>query len=165
MEARTLSSAQTVLMKLVFPPLWIGGFAIATTTLFLAPTALVDSSGAPADPGMKWTFLLLTVFGTAFIWWSCIRLKRVRLDDRMLYVSNYSREIAVPLVSVAEVKENRWLNIHPVTIELPRDRVWVAYCFHAEGSVVWSLVVSSGRRRDSHCSIAGHRACSRRCGL
>jgi len=108
-------------MKLVFPPLWIGGFAIATTTFFLAPTALVDSSGAPADPGMKWTFLLLTVLGTAFIWWSCIRLKRVRMDDRMMYVSNYSREIAVPLVSVAEVKENRWLNIHPVTIEFHHE--------------------------------------------
>jgi hypothetical protein len=120
-EARTLSSAQTFLMKLVFPPLWIGGFAIATTTFFLAPTAVVDSSGAPADHGMKWTFLLVTVFGTAFIWWSYIRLKRVRMDDRMLYVSNYSREIAVPLVSVAEVKENRWVNIHPVTIEFHHE--------------------------------------------
>ena len=34
---RTLSSAQTFLMKVLFPPLWIGGFAIATAIFFLIP--------------------------------------------------------------------------------------------------------------------------------
>jgi hypothetical protein len=46
-----------------------------------------------------------------------MRLKRVRIDDKVLYVSNYVTEIAVPLVNVAEVRENRWVNIHAITIQ------------------------------------------------
>ena len=108
-------------MKFIFPPLWIGGFAIGTASLFLAPSTWTDANGASPDLGTKWIFLLGTIVGSAFIWWSCMRLKRVRMDDRTLYISNYRDEIAVPLVSVAEVTENRWLNIHPVTIEFHHE--------------------------------------------
>ena len=118
---RTLSSAQTFLMKVLFPPLWIGGFAIATAIFFLIPGLVHDAGGGPPDPDSKWFFLFATIAGTAFIWWLCIPLKRVRMDDRALYISNYSTEIAVPLRNVARVSENRWINIHPITIE-----------FHAE---------------------------------
>jgi len=43
------------------------------------------------------------------------------MDDRALYISNYAKEIAVPLANVAEVTENRWINIHPVTITFHSD--------------------------------------------
>jgi hypothetical protein len=119
--APTLSSAQTFLMKMLFPPLWIGGFAAVTLSLFLAPDSWHGADGGPPDPELKWVFLFGTIAGTAFIWWSCIRLKRVRMDDKALYISNYSREIVVPLVNVAEVTENGWLNIHPVTITFHSD--------------------------------------------
>jgi hypothetical protein len=74
------------------------------------------SYGAP--PEMKWAFLAAFVAGSCFIWWSCVRLKRVRCDGGNLYISNYLREIAVPLALVERVTENRWINIHPVTIHL-----------------------------------------------
>ena len=114
---RTLSSAQTFLMKFVFPLLWIGGFALATAGLFLFPGSWHDAGGDPPEPQVKWFFLFLTIGGSALIWWSCVRLKRVRMDDKVLYISNYTREITVPLANVAQVSENRWLNSHPVTIE------------------------------------------------
>src|SRR5881409_246355 len=79
--------------------------------------ALPISHGGALDPDTKWFFLFATIVGGGFIWWSCIRLKRVRMDDKALDISNYSTEIAVPLVNVAQVSENRWVNIHPVTIE------------------------------------------------
>lgn len=104
-------------MKIIFPPLWIGGFALGTVALFLSPASWHDANGGPLDPDTKWFFLLATLVGGGFIWWSCIRLKRVRMDDRALYISNYSTEISVPLVNVAQVSENRWVNIHPVTIQ------------------------------------------------
>ncbi|OLC37597.1 MAG: hypothetical protein AUH81_05950 [Candidatus Rokubacteria bacterium 13_1_40CM_4_69_5] len=66
-------------------------------------------------------FLLATIAGTVFIGRTCIPLKRVRMDDKALYISNYSTEIVVPLANVAEVTENRWLNIHPVTITFHSD--------------------------------------------
>jgi hypothetical protein len=41
----------------------------------------------------------------------------VQVDDRDLRLSNYRREVLVPLASVVAVRENRWLNIRPITIE------------------------------------------------
>ena len=45
---------------------------------------------------------------------------RVVLTDRELRISNYRREIVVPLSDVDEVTENRWVNVHPVTIQFIR---------------------------------------------
>jgi hypothetical protein len=115
---RTLSSSQTFFIKAVFPVLWVGGFAVGTLSMFLLPGS--NGPGEP-PPGMKWIFLLLTILGTAFLYWTSIRLKRVRMDDQALYVSNYLEEIRIPLQDVREVTENRWINIHPVTIELLGD--------------------------------------------
>jgi hypothetical protein len=45
-----------------------------------------------------------------------MRLKRVRLDGSVLRISNYLREIQVPLADIAEVQENRWLNTRPIAL-------------------------------------------------
>jgi hypothetical protein len=102
---RRLSSAQTFFTKIVFPVLWIVGFG--TVTLFLrCPTAT------------KVPFLAVWMLGSVLIYQWCVRLKRVSIDDSFLYVSNYLREVRVPLRDVVAVGENRWVNSHPVTITL-----------------------------------------------
>jgi len=120
-EPQTLSSAQTFFMKFVFPVVWIGGFAAATLSLFLSPHSWTGTGGGLPEASMKWFFLFATLVGTIFIWWACVRLKRVRMDGEALYISNYSTEIVVPLANVAEVTENRWVNSHPVTIHFHSD--------------------------------------------
>jgi len=115
-SATLLSSRETFIMKVLFPILWIGGFAAATVGLFLFPDSWHGAEGGAPDPEAKWTFLTITIVGALFIWWTCIRLKRVRMDHHALYVSNYAKDIEVPLANVAEVTENRWINIHPVTL-------------------------------------------------
>lgn len=65
---------------------------------------------------MKWQFLAIWVVGSAFILWGCSRLKRVRVDESGLLVSNYLKEIRIPFDDILDVTENRWINIHPVTI-------------------------------------------------
>ncbi len=139
---RRLSSAQTFLTKIVLPVVWIGGFALATASLFFTP-GMWQGDGLPRDPNLRWLFLGITLVGGYFIGWSCVRLKRVRMDDQMLYVSNYVTEIAVPLANVARVSENRWLRDHPVTIEfytetefgarivfMPKTRWWGSWSSH-----------------------------------
>jgi len=84
---RTLSSAQTLVMKFVFPFVWIAGFASGTAALFLwepkqphSGLGTLESERVqpqPPPPDMKWFFLAVTVAGTAFLYWSCMRLKRV----------------------------------------------------------------------------------------
>lgn len=111
---RTLSSAQTFLMKVIFPAVWICGFGAGTLGLWFG--AMRGPGGTGAPPFMKWQFLAAWVAGSAFILWCCASLKRVRIDREFLYVSNYRREIMVPLSTIEAVTENRWINIHPVTV-------------------------------------------------
>lgn len=116
MNGRTLSSSQTLLMKCVFPVMWISVFGFGTLGLFAGGFRGANNSLPPES--MKWAFLAGWIGGTMFIYWGCVRLKRVRIDGTWLYVSNYVREIRIPLEAIANVTENRWLNIHPVTIHL-----------------------------------------------
>lgn len=65
----------------------------------------------------------ITIIGSA-IWFFVIvinagvgsSLRRVRVDQVDLYISNYFREIIVPLCMLSDVTENRWVNIHPITL-------------------------------------------------
>ena len=114
MTPRTLSSAQTFLSKFVFPAVWITGFGIATLSMWINPIAGHSANAASGD--MRTQFLGFWIAGSAFILWLSAGLKRVRIDREFLYVSNYRREIAIPLSQIREVTENRWINTHPVTI-------------------------------------------------
>jgi hypothetical protein len=58
-----------------------------------------------------------TILGPALLRWAFGSLKRVRMGDRALYISNYSREVSVPLTDVTQVTHSRWgHNIRALTI-------------------------------------------------
>ena len=65
---------------------------------------------------MKFVFLGVWIIGSAFILWACAGLKRVRVDEGQLFVSNYLREIRIPFSAVRDVRQNRRLNLRPITI-------------------------------------------------
>jgi hypothetical protein len=58
---RTISSAQTLVMKFVVPVLWIGVFGFGTAMLFRTGDALGQR---PPPPDMKWLFLAGLVVGS-----------------------------------------------------------------------------------------------------
>ena len=100
MQERTLSSAWTFWTKFLFPAIWILAFGYVT---FLWS-------------GGQFVFLVVWMAGTTSILWFYVGLKRVRMDERHLYVSNYFREIYVPFSAITDVKQNRWINSRPITI-------------------------------------------------
>src|ERR1700733_3829986 len=108
----TLSSRQTFLYKIIFPVVWISGFGLGTVAMW-------TTSGPPVD--VKWSFLVGWCLGTIVMWRLCAPLKRLRTDGRNLYVSNYRKEITVPVNLIDHVTENRWINIRPVTVHLRGD--------------------------------------------
>jgi hypothetical protein len=108
---RTLSSVLTFFMKFLFTSIWISGFGFFTVMVWVHT---VDPSGLPDN--RRWQFLTAWICGSLFILWGCAGLKRVRVDERMLYISNFRKEIPVPLSAVESVTENTWINIRPVTI-------------------------------------------------
>ena len=116
---RTISSSLTFLYKVIFPVLWIGGFAVATIAMFAGVLRVDPGKDFAGDP--KWILLLAAVAGGVSIYWFCLRLKRVEIDSEALYISNFLGEISVPLRDVSEVRENRWVNIRPVTITFHHD--------------------------------------------
>ncbi len=104
--SRVLSSAQTWPTKFLMPVLWLGlmGFVIFRLNLF----RLVS----PATP----ILMLAFAFGTASIYWYYVRLKKVTLAGSELIISNYSREIRVPLTSITEVKGSRMSKTRQITV-------------------------------------------------
>ena len=55
----------------------------------------------------------------AVVFWAMLgRLKRVRFDGTQLWVSNWRREIVIPVGDVLEVNQQKWLSTSPVTITL-----------------------------------------------
>lgn len=97
-------------MKVIFPVLWIAVTGIGIVAMFFAEKG---ENGPP-----KLMFLLFWIMGIAFLYWTSMRLKAVNIDDEFLYVSNYLKEISIPLSNIDDVTENRWINIHPVKIHL-----------------------------------------------
>jgi hypothetical protein len=114
MEKRTLSSAWTFSAKFVFPVVWISGFGLGTILLWLG--GFHDRNNAVPPPQLKFVFLVVWVLGSIFIFWASAGLKRVRIDERHLQVSNYVREICIPFTAIIDVKQNRWINSRPITI-------------------------------------------------
>jgi len=119
---RTLSSGFTFTLKFIFPVLWIGGFGYGTLQLFTHPGEVTYNGvrgGAPPDA--KWLFLLMWVLGAATLGWLTARLKRVRIDNDGLLVSNYREEVRVPFAAVTKVTQNRWVNARPITVEFRHE--------------------------------------------
>jgi hypothetical protein len=98
-------------MKVILPGIWIPVFGIGALSGFLRPV-----QGPEDSP--KWVFLFMWIAGSVFICWGSVRYKEVSVDEEYLYVSNYIKEITIPLSEIVDVTENRWLNTHPVTIHL-----------------------------------------------
>jgi len=108
---RQLSSRVTFFQKFVFPIFWIGTFAV---TMFVA------AAPGNAFPALRWIFLTVTVGGGAWIYWSCGRLKRVRLSGDSLLVSNFRDEMRVPLSQIERVTGSILMNPELVWVHFRR---------------------------------------------
>jgi hypothetical protein len=137
-------------MKFLFPVAWIGMFGSGTLGLWLG--GFNQANSAPPNE-MKWQFLFIWIIGSLFIWAICIRNKRVEIDDLNLYISNYFREISVPLSQIENVSEYVWVNPRLVVIRLREDTCFgksiqfipktLFFTFWKQHPVVSELLVSS----------------------
>jgi hypothetical protein len=99
----TVSSSLTFFYKFILTTVWPAGFGLASVVMLL--------NGKPET--MK--FAVVWAIGTAFLL-PCARLKRVEVDGAILVISNYLRDITVPVSEIADVRQNRLINIRPVTV-------------------------------------------------
>jgi hypothetical protein len=135
MKERVISSKQTFMIKFVFPTFWISMFGMGTAGLFFG--LFRGPNNSTPEPWMKWYFLAIWITGTVFIWRTCAGLKKVRVEEDIIYVSNYFKEIGVPFNAIREVTENRWINIHPVTIHF---RLTTSFGNHITFIPTWQVL-------------------------
>jgi hypothetical protein len=110
---RRLSSLQTFFTKFIFPAFWLTLWGVFTIATFLGRMAGANDKG-------KWILPVTWFVGAGFLYWFCGRLKKVSVDENFLYVSNYFKELAIPLSEIFDVTENRWVNTNSVTIHFAR---------------------------------------------
>ena len=73
------------------------------------------------DKSPFWSKLLFFGIGigaTAIFYFTVMKFMVVSVDDDFLYVSNYSKEISIPLSDIEKVTEVVRVRGHPVTIHL-----------------------------------------------
>ena len=111
-QPQSLSSVLTFFLKFVMPSLWIVLFG----------QGVCRAAFGDGRPAVSVAVLLLAwVAGTALLWFSGMRLKRVRRVGSMLRISNYVHEITLPLSAIDYVAENRWIRGRPITVHFDRE--------------------------------------------
>jgi hypothetical protein len=114
MGISTLSSRLTFVTKIIFPIFWISAFGAGTFVMWAGK--FTDRQSAPPPIEMKLAFLTAFIAGTLFFLWACIGLKEIRIDDRSIYISNYLKEISVPLGAIDDVTEYWWISPPLITL-------------------------------------------------
>ena len=92
-------------------------FAAGFRDIYLAQQADPARIGFSANDLVLFFGFAFAVFGIIFVRFH-FPLKQVELEDQTLYVSNYLREIQVPLRDVESVKQGFWFTRAFVTIWL-----------------------------------------------
>lgn len=105
---RRISSRLTVVSKFIVPLItW------AFVLLFVLPN-FIRSSFAPSD-----CLLLAMGFGlAAALMWEPVVLKRIKMDDTGLTISNFLEADRVPFAMIERVVEPKWFNLHLIKLVL-----------------------------------------------
>ncbi len=149
---RTLSSPLTLFWKFVLPAILIGG---AGYIIVMGWRGQLHHNGTPLSPAT----LLLVVPGLAVVLaWPLLwakRLKRVEVDDRVLYISNYITEVRVPLSDVAVVTESDDRKNFTVNIDLDnRSEFGQHIIFRPRFCLYWSGLHPVARELQALCEKA-----------
>lgn len=113
---RLLSSRLTYFYKWIFPPVWIITFGFFTYLVW---------AGSCYTYGItKWLILICLIGCSFYLFWFSSRLKKVKLQDEYLIVSDYISEELVPLAQIVEVKETRLWNPKLIKLSLARPGRW-----------------------------------------
>src|SRR5687768_14836115 len=98
--SRTLSSRATPLLKFVLPPFWIGAAGYVVGLLWRNPERVLSEAWSTTETLiLQGSFLALFTASLLILWAFVLPLKRVRLAEDGLHVSNFAREIIIPFTA------------------------------------------------------------------
>jgi hypothetical protein len=149
---RELSSRGTFIAKYVVPGILIPLISVQVAIPLLRTGRLpIPGVGGAAPPIVLYDLFAFWLVACAFIFWFNMSLKRVRLTDGAILVSNYIKEWRVPFGLIESVSQSCWFKPRPITIRLRADvgfgtsvrymppRRWFLLCFWREDREVAEL--------------------------
>ncbi len=110
---RQISSKQTFFLKIILP-----GF-LGITFIQMIVMIILNIRDAGILPLL--IVPLFIAFGIFIMSRTLMRYKKVSVDDEFLYVSNYRKEIKIPVSNIGDVTQIKWYRTRPVTIYLKSD--------------------------------------------
>lgn len=110
---RTLSSEWTFFYKFVFPVLWIGVLAYIMLPMFATPGSFHLTAN------FRFVILLTIAVFACGLWFSIsIRLKKVALRDGLLLISDFRKQVEIPLRDIERVSGSILMNPELVWLRL-----------------------------------------------
>lgn len=110
---RELSSKQTLFLKIILP--------IIIGIIFVQMLVMIAVNFRAS--GVLPLLIVPPVYAAGIYVMSrtTMRYKKVSIDDEFICVSNYRKEIKIPVSNIADVTEIKWVRTRPVTIHLKTD--------------------------------------------
>src|SRR5256885_974569 len=93
---REISSSLTFVAKYVVPAVWIPLVGWQVVAAYLTPVKVVDTGGGIIAQFGAGDVLIFWLLGSMLFLWFGLSIKRVRLSDGAILVSNYFNEWRVP---------------------------------------------------------------------
>ncbi|MEM9919802.1 MAG: hypothetical protein AAF990_17030 [Bacteroidota bacterium] len=113
-----VSSSLTLILKLVLPTLWITFFSGFTAAIFALDVTYIG-------PIPIFTFriglLIFLILGILFLYWSVMRLKRVDMDQKFIYATNYFKTYRYPFHQVARIEERDYKLFNAIDIYFKQE--------------------------------------------
>jgi hypothetical protein len=154
---RELSSRWTIIVKYIGPGIWIPLVGSQVIGAYMRPANVNYTSARGIGPHFEAAdVLIIWLFCSALFLWFALSIKRVRLSDGAILVSNYFNEWRVPFGLIESVSQSRWVQNRPVTIRLRADvgcgttvkflppHRWFLFRFWREDPVVAQLRALAG---------------------
>jgi len=106
---RIVSSKMTLALK-ILPLCLIVVWLLSTLNLYIR---YLDGDS------FLWLIAPLLIAVSIFYAWEFIQFKKISVDDKFLYVSNYLKEIRIPFENIDAVVEQSWKGVtYPIDISL-----------------------------------------------
>ena len=115
---KMVSTSFTLFLKLIFPVFWIVFFGSFTAAIFFTEN-LTSFFGIPVST-FKYILLGFFLLGFAILYWMLMRIKRVEMDEKFVYATNYFKNYRYPWHNIANIEERDFAFFRVIYIHLKK---------------------------------------------
>lgn len=110
-----VSTSLTLFLKIFFPVFWIVFFSAFT---FAVWNLDLGTFGGIRMENFRIGLLIFLLVGIALLYWSVMRIKRVEMDDKFVYVTNYFKNFKYPWHNISSIEERDFVVFRTIHLKL-----------------------------------------------